>query len=382
MAKNKLGEIGVLRGLAFLAVVLQHSIGHYYPLPETGLADGVILGILLLLSKFAVPVFLFITGIVLFYNYDGKVQAGPFLRKRLYDIVWPYAAWSAVYAAEVHKLDFLSWEAYRKLGFWIGTGQASYHLWYVVMVMQFYLLFPYLKQPLYKLIGRPVPALVTLLTAGAGYMGLMMQKGPIYQLAYSHQLPFLTDYFTTYMDRNAIMYFFYFIFGAVVGVHIDSWRKLLHRFSGFVGAVSAAMLALLLYRVVAHFQLLPEVRIQYNDTFLLQPFMAVFLTVSLFASYGCALWLRHNPGSMVQKGLSWIGAHSYMAYLAHALMLDYSEGLADWAGGGITMRTLSLFVLASVLSVAAAVLLRRAGVWLKAIARTTQALAKSSISGS
>lgn len=156
--KEKLKEIDILRGLAFLAVVLQHAIGHYYPLPETGLADGVLLGAALIASKFAVPVFLFITGMVLFYNYSHTVHAGTFLWKRARDVVFPYAVWTVVYVVLIHKLDLGAWATYRTLGRWLITGEACYHLWYVVMILQFYLLFPLLQRGLTVLAGvLPVP---------------------------------------------------------------------------------------------------------------------------------------------------------------------------------------------------------------------------------
>ncbi|WP_235439864.1 hypothetical protein [Paenibacillus sp. DMB20] len=66
MRKERIPEIERLRGLAFLAVVLQHSIAHYSVEEGMGLADGVGMAAMLLAVKFAVPAFIFITGLVLF----------------------------------------------------------------------------------------------------------------------------------------------------------------------------------------------------------------------------------------------------------------------------------------------------------------------------
>lgn len=77
--------------------------------------DGVLMTLLLLCSKFAVPVFVFITGMVLFYNYDGALKYGTFLRKRFMDIIVPYIIWSLLYelgnqlaqsGGYIHPLDF------------------------------------------------------------------------------------------------------------------------------------------------------------------------------------------------------------------------------------------------------------------------------------
>ena len=85
--KERIAEIESLRGIAFAAVVLQHSIAHFSLVPEAGLEDGVLLAILLMVSKFAVPLFIFITGMVLFYNTGEQLKYGRFMQKRLTDVV-------------------------------------------------------------------------------------------------------------------------------------------------------------------------------------------------------------------------------------------------------------------------------------------------------
>ena len=51
--------------MAFLAVVLQHSIAHYSVAPGMTANDGLMMGFLLMATKFAVP--------VLFYYRHGAV---------------------------------------------------------------------------------------------------------------------------------------------------------------------------------------------------------------------------------------------------------------------------------------------------------------------
>ena len=72
MPKERIPEIERLRGIAFLAVVLRHSIAHYSVAPGMTTGDGLMMAVLLMATKFAVPVFIFITGMVLFYNDKGQ----------------------------------------------------------------------------------------------------------------------------------------------------------------------------------------------------------------------------------------------------------------------------------------------------------------------
>ncbi|RCX19000.1 acyltransferase-like protein [Fontibacillus phaseoli] len=94
MRKEKLAEIEILRGMAFLAVVLQHTIAgiFYQPglSPLTLTVGTTVLGLI----RFAVPLFVFITGVVLFYNYDAKINYVDFLRKRFKQVIIPYLSWT------------------------------------------------------------------------------------------------------------------------------------------------------------------------------------------------------------------------------------------------------------------------------------------------
>ena len=67
--RERIGELDVLRALAFLAVVLQHSLGIYIRSADVQLSESTMLGMLFNLSKFAVPTFVFLTGLTLLYNY-------------------------------------------------------------------------------------------------------------------------------------------------------------------------------------------------------------------------------------------------------------------------------------------------------------------------
>lgn len=187
----------------------------------------------------------------------------------------------------------------------------------------------------------------------------MSQKGPLFQSAAALDMPFVTAFFTTYMDRNAIMFFLYFVFGAAAGLHMELWRKLLVRYASWIIAASVLMSAWLMYRMVAQFQLTPKLGINFSETALLQPFMTLFLIVSVFASHGFALVVWHFAGSRMNGLLTWIGARSYTAYLAHALVLHYAVRWADWFGGTVILRNMLLFVIVSILSVAVAEALHR-----------------------
>jgi peptidoglycan/LPS O-acetylase OafA/YrhL len=344
--------------------VLQHAIAHYFPLPATGLGDGVLMGLLLILSKFAVPLFVFMTGMSLFYSYDDKVPYLTFMRKRLKDIALPYLPWALLYAIEFQHLQLLDSSSWQKLGLMLFTGKASYHLWYVVMVFQLYLIFPPLQRLVKGVRPRSFAATMGILAMMLGvYLILMEQGGAIYRAAVSWDVPVLSAYFSKYLDRNALMYFFYFAMGAAAAFYVEQWRTWLMRLRYAILTAFAGMAIWLLYIVVAHFQLTPQLVIRYNDLGLLGPRMAVFLTLSVLAIYVAAMqWEQGAPG-WLRKIIAWLGAYSYVAYLAHAYVLKYMERAADGMfgmDGSASARALVAFVLSAAGAALIAYLLRLA----------------------
>lgn len=359
----------MLRGAAFLAVVLQHSIAHYFPLPATGLGDGVLMGLLLIASKFAVPLFVFMTGMSLFYSYDGQVPYLTFIRKRLKDIALPYLPWALLYAIEFQHVQLLDSASWQKLGLMLFTGKASYHLWYVVMVFQLYLIFPPLQRLAKRVRPRSFGATMGILALLLGlYLLLMEQGGALYRAAVSWDVPVLTAYFAKYLDRNAIMFFFYFAMGAAAAFYVEQWRAWILRLRYVITVAFAGMSVWLLYLVVSHFQLTPKLVIQYNDLGLLNPRMAVFLTLSVLALYVMALqWEQGAPG-WFRRMMAWLGAYSYVAYLAHAYVLKYMERTADWLfgmDGSTSVRTIAAFLLSAAGAALVAYVLRLAARTLK-----------------
>ncbi|CAM2884446.1 acyltransferase [Paenibacillus sediminis] len=352
--KQKIEEIQVLRGLAFLAVVLQHSIAHYANVDGVTLEDGVLMGLLLLISKFAVPAFIFITGMVLFYNYDGKINYFSFLVKRFKDIVVPYFIWSVIYLIIKNGLMNTLTDPLTILHAWL-TGKGSYHLWYVAMTIPLYVLFP-----LFKRAGRYVhhhwnrsAKIGALIAAGLLYIWLTSLVGPVYQLMYRLQVPVLTDVFTLYADRNFIYFIFYFVLGAAAGLGVHTWKEWIHKYRPIYMSLFVLMFCYHFYRTVQSFQMGTDLKITFQATTLLQPWMAVFLISSVFVYYDIVSQITIRT-SWLQNKLAVIGHFSYGAYLVHALMLPavgYPVDRALFTGLPVTIRMILVFALCMISSV-------------------------------
>jgi len=354
MRKERIAELELIRSFAFLAVVYQHVIGIYMRVPGIDQQTAMVYGMWFHLLKFAVPAFVFITGLVLFYNYYEKIAYLSFMRKRITEILLPYLVWSVVYL--LLSPDFQKggdgggvWNLSKT----ILTGTASYHLWFVVMIFQFYLFYPWWQQ-VFRFLRRQAKTLLRFIIIAAGVSlvyGVMMWFSHRYIPAhgFSFHNVWLDTYFIKYRDRNALYYFFYFLLGGMVAVLLTVFRAKIKQYWTWI-CISFA----LLYGYVGY-ELIRDSGsglVNLNVATSLKPSMFLYTVAQLLLIYGLALWLLRNQ--RLSAMLTRIGQYSYGAYLIHALVLTYvMQGLRalQWFHEGI-LGSLVAFVLCSLLSFA------------------------------
>ncbi|MDQ0170060.1 acyltransferase [Paenibacillus tundrae] len=352
--KERIVEIESLRGMAFAAVVLQHSIAHFSIVPETKLEDGVLLAILLMLTKFAVPLFIFITGMVLFYNTGDQLNYSRFMHKRLTDVIIPYVIWTLIYfVLTPNGIRGIGWQQLPELGLKLLTGKTTSHFWYIIMLIQFYVLFPLFLRAIryvYHRFGSRGRGIALLIT-GAVYLILTDQLGNIGAFMERLHIPVLTEAFTTYADRNFLYFFFYFVLGAVAGLSVQHWNMWISQLRWVYWIVFIVLGLRFTYLLMLEYQKPEGIRITFYTVSLIRPDMAIFLIASIMVMYQLAGKLR-NPFAV--RWLGWIGGVSYGGYLMHMLMLRYSyipdELLYVAWGINPTIRMILTWILALALS--------------------------------
>ena len=347
--KERITEIELLRGMAFLAVALQHSVAHYSVVQEIGLQDGVLMTLWIMMAKFAVPVFIFITGMVLFYNYEGHFNYLTFLKKRLSDIIIPYFFWSLIY----FSLNYGWTEGFIQQGWkWIlmlFTGKTSYHLWYVVMIFQFYLLFPVFRYLILKVRTMIPPRTYVgiLLCLGLLFIWLTDNIFTIGDLMANFKIPVITAMFTKYVDRNFLFFLFYFVLGACAGLRPDLWREWIRKGKNLYVSCFTLFFGYYTYIVVESFQTANGLAITFNAVNLLRPLIVIFLVSSICVFYLLAMKMNERGRMRSNQFLLSIGKYSYGAYLAHALMLrvSYRFDAALFAHWPVILRTFMSYVI-------------------------------------
>ncbi|MDQ1493239.1 MAG: hypothetical protein QOJ23_5753, partial [Actinomycetota bacterium] len=171
--RGYLPQADVVRLLTFGAVIGVHAVAFTEAPSSRGWA-----GVLMLL-QFGREVFFALTGFVLVHSARGRTVDGrAFWRKRFPAVVAPYLAWSAIYTA------FHVWgPAHQRLTgaavLWaFATGNAEYHLYFLLVSMQLYLVFPLLLRFVRRTEARAWPVLGVVAAVNVAWLAWLQYGTP------------------------------------------------------------------------------------------------------------------------------------------------------------------------------------------------------------
>ncbi|TXK86105.1 acyltransferase [Paenibacillus sp. N3.4] len=207
-SRPKLPEIDVIRAIAIIAVLVIHGTASATLLP-IGTGSQAVFFILNKASLFTVPLFIWISGVVLFYSYYDRWKPHMsflFWTKRLRKIVIPYVVASLFYYVYNQfmyhgKINFDTFYFLKLL----LSGHASYHLYYIVIIVQFYVLFPLIMNLVRK---------YRFLRMGLIPLGIILQAACYAFNHWIHPIPEYTSLCLTYVAL--------FAFGAFTGIYYEA----------------------------------------------------------------------------------------------------------------------------------------------------------------
>ncbi len=135
-------EVQWLRGWAILGVIAIHTSASFVAIQTVNWLSTAVIT-MDVVAHYAVPLFVVISGYVLASRYGrlrSRYDVMAFYRRRFSRLLPPYLAFSALYfaIAALRGAALTPTSILLDLSF----GNAHYHLWYVTLIAQFYLLFP------------------------------------------------------------------------------------------------------------------------------------------------------------------------------------------------------------------------------------------------
>lgn len=215
MPKGRLTELDFLRAISTVAVVLIHVTAG--PLAEGVRASTIVYMLVNQAARFSIAAFVFITAVALFYRYDASApfHTVVFLKKRVSTILLPYLLWSSLYTAVVLRTGgSISLALFATS---LLLGNSCYHLYFIVLIFQYYLLFPLFRRVHRLAVGREkwllgVSFVLYMLLMAHNRYGSFTSSTALVQALYNLR------------DRNFIYWLFYFVLGAMAAPH---WNELL-----------------------------------------------------------------------------------------------------------------------------------------------------------
>ncbi|MFW0791163.1 acyltransferase [Gordonia sp. CPCC 205333] len=220
-----------VRVVLFTWVVVAHCVNGIIT-PETAQPAGLV-GTLCHLTRYG---FVAVTLFVLVLS-TQKTQMLPimFWRKRFGLVAWPYLAWTVIYSITDHVIiegnPFTGpGEYFRTLGAHLLTGDGKYQLYFLLISMQIYLVFPvvtwllrrYRNCPWQLLIGGAAVQLLMFVI----YQYLPRPTGAVWDIVYEHAW------------KTLPMYALFIVIGAVGAQHLDTVQRWLD--DHVIGVVLAA----------------------------------------------------------------------------------------------------------------------------------------------
>jgi len=148
--RKRLAHIDAMRPVKQAAVISTHTLVFFAPLATSSAVVG-----LIMLTRFSRDAFLFVSACMLTYSYKDTetFRLGHYFKRRFMSVGVPYIAWTIIYffytsLIPVKHFPFYSvthskifslagWHYFDHL---FLTGY--YHLYYLIVIMEFYVLFP------------------------------------------------------------------------------------------------------------------------------------------------------------------------------------------------------------------------------------------------
>lgn len=304
VSPERLLYLDLFRGIAILAVVGIHLCATVLGLLGKGTPLWRFFATISTSLLFAVPAFLLLSALLLTRSGLKRFNLSRLISTRTQQVLVPYLLWSLIYTyfSAKNLPDFTWREAFVR----IAIGKSFQHLYFLGILLQFYLLFPFLL----RLMRRRPPFLQVSLVGFSFTLAFYWLNR-----LYLH-LPYVGSVVFWYTPVLAL--------GLWLGTDTERIGERVQR--GLPVAVLGVVLGFASYPML-NLQVLQK---QEVDTFLFQVSEWVYTTSASF----CLLWFVwwwQNSESRLLPVLSYLGTRSMQIYLLHPMILSLLGKIHLWA---------------------------------------------------
>jgi len=268
-------------------------------------------GAIWMLAHVSRSLFLIIMAFVLFYQYqDLKAKdTRSFYKRRFPLVAVPYAVWTLIYQVQdgIHQASL--WDFISKYLYNLVTANAWYHLYFILLTIQLYLLFPLIIWAWHWIRPMLKPMYLLLISF-------------IIQLAITGAMHFKIDitslnWWLSSPDKNILSYQLYVVIGILSATYwepLSDWL-FVNRKKIYVAAAGVSAIGLADYFMQLAYGLSP---VWVSEVFQPLNVVEVVVFMSLFTALGIA-WERKGASHRIL--IETIGQSSFGIFLVHALII-------------------------------------------------------------
>lgn len=309
----------LLNGVAIMGVILFHAAGWGFtaqlfwadrynavPAEQIGTFPYYVLRLIEQLIVFSIPAFLFVSGFFIAFatGRAHKTISWKVVGSRTRDMIIPYTLWTMVYwglfLLEARFLDGRRYALTEYVQMYL-TGETDPAYYYVPLLIQFYLLSPFL---VLWAKARPVSLLVV-----TGLIQLAVQ-GQYYPSLFGVDLAY-TDVVPKWLFVTRI---FWFSLGVVAGFHVKPLQERLVRYRRGLALTALALIPLGMIEWEIMQAISGELWLQHRETLL----DSLYALAVIFAFLG-----YYQTKLRYARTLDDLGSKSFGIYLVHTIAMTY-----------------------------------------------------------
>ena len=315
--RKRLDHIDAMRPVKQAAVISTHSLVFFAPLATSTTVAG-----LLVLTRFSRDAFFFVSACMLAFSYRDTKQMNlrTYFSRRFVSVGWPYLAWTVIYylftsATSVSSFPYYSFSGspifsiagLHRFVHLLWTGY--FHLYFLIVIMEFYALFPLLLCVIRRFPRWHVHIFAAAVVGQLAY-GVMVSVPAV-----THHLG------GALQTRLVFSYPIYLVGGVIVAMHLDAVHDWIVSHASWILAFTlASALVAECLNYAGRYSWLP--RALHTGGYVFSPLVVPYNVGAIISVYLLGVFLVAPQRSVRLRAMVQSGSdNSYGVYLSQMLWI-------------------------------------------------------------